>query len=158
MAVLLQDVFTSSPIVYFAITGLVAYVAYKAVTDPLRKVPGPWLARFTRLWELRQIRTNVFERVNIDLHGRYDPVLRIAPNRYSINCPATVQQVYGHGTKSYKDRWYRAFGHPDDTQADIFSVIDERRHAANRRKVVLVQHDNAGGIRAICRHLHCDAR
>ncbi|PVH95098.1 cytochrome P450 [Periconia macrospinosa] len=63
------------------------------------------------------------------------PIVRTAPNRYSINCPEAVQQIYGHGSKFIKDRWYRAYDHPDDAHADIFSVINERRHAVNRRKV-----------------------
>jgi len=41
------------------------------VTDPLRDVPGPLLARFTRLWEMHQLRKGRFEQVNIDLHRRY---------------------------------------------------------------------------------------
>lgn len=46
-----------------------------------------------------------------------------------------VQQIYGHGSKFYKDKWYRAYGHPDDDHADLFSVMNEKRHAANRRKI-----------------------
>lgn len=67
----LQDSFTSSPILLIAVVVLVAYVIYPAVTDPLRKVPGPWLARFTRFWELQHILASHFEQVNIDLHDRY---------------------------------------------------------------------------------------
>jgi hypothetical protein len=44
---------------------------YRAVTDPLHKVPEPWLARITRLWELHHIRTNHFEQINIKLHDKY---------------------------------------------------------------------------------------
>ncbi|KAL3471768.1 pisatin demethylase [Aspergillus californicus] len=100
-----------------------------------RRVPGPWLARWTRLWEWHHVRSNHFEQVNLMLHRKYGSVVRIAPNRYSISCPQAVQQVYGHATRFTKDRYYRAFGHPDDSQADLFTVIDERRHATNRRKV-----------------------
>ena len=53
------------------LVGLIAYGVYRIVTDPLRKVPGPWLARFTRLWELQSVRGNHFEQVNIDLHHKY---------------------------------------------------------------------------------------
>ncbi|CAI6237486.1 unnamed protein product [Periconia digitata] len=121
-----------------AVWGAIVYALialYKLATHPLRNVPGPWQARITRLWELSQVRANHFEHVNINLHATYGPIVRTAPNRYSLNCPEAVQQLYGHGSKFIKDRWYRAYGHPEDAHADIFSVIDERRHAVNRRKV-----------------------
>ncbi|WPH01320.1 putative cytochrome P450 [Acrodontium crateriforme] len=115
--------------------GVIVTIA-RYLSHPLLRVPGPWLARFTRLWELIQIRQDHFEEVSIALHEKYGPVVRLAPNRYSISTPDAVQQIYGHsGTVFKKDRWYRPFGHPDDDQADIFSVINEQRHAANRRKV-----------------------
>ena len=61
---------------------------YKILTDPLRDVPGPFLARFTRLWELQQLRKGHFERVNIDLHKQHGAqTIHIALQRTS--CGAT---------------------------------------------------------------------
>ncbi|KAH8691014.1 putative cytochrome P450 [Phaeosphaeriaceae sp. PMI808] len=126
---------TFIPFLFFGAAAYALITLFKVATHPLGKVPGPWQARITRFWELRQVRANHFEHVNIKLHAKYGPIVRVSPNRYSINCPEAVQQIYGHGSKFTKDRWYRAYGHPDDAHADIFSVIDERRHAVNRRKV-----------------------
>ena len=62
-------------------------------------------------------------------------VVRIAPNRYSISSPDAVQQIYGHTSRFTKDRFYRAFGHPDESKFDLFSMVNVQTHASRRRKV-----------------------
>jgi hypothetical protein len=42
-----------------------------AAISPLRKVPGPFAARFTRLWYWQKIRDGEFEKTNQQLHQRY---------------------------------------------------------------------------------------
>lgn len=42
-----------------------------AVTDPLRKIPGPTAARFTNLWLARQYVKGDFHRTNRRLHAKY---------------------------------------------------------------------------------------
>ncbi|PKY06141.1 pisatin demethylase [Aspergillus campestris IBT 28561] len=125
----------SGPILFVTVVAVVAHRLYGFIHDPLRRVPGPWLARFTRLWELVQICGGHFEQINLDLHRRYGPVVRVTPDRYSIASPGAVRKIYSHGSGFTKARWYRAFGDPEDSQADMFSVTDEQRHAAHRRKV-----------------------
>lgn len=44
---------------------------YQTLTSPLRRVPGPLLARFTRLWELQAIRKHENAALNIALHEKY---------------------------------------------------------------------------------------
>jgi hypothetical protein len=41
------------------------------VRDPLRTVPGPFLARFTRLWYLQKVWKGDFEKTNIELHQKH---------------------------------------------------------------------------------------
>lgn len=59
------------------------YSAGRAYLDPLRDVDGPFIARFTGFWYLKKIFDGEFELVNIALHKRYGPIVRIAPNVYS---------------------------------------------------------------------------
>jgi hypothetical protein len=40
-------------------------------TSPLRRVPGPFLARFTRFWYLKAVARGDFEKTNVELHKRY---------------------------------------------------------------------------------------
>lgn len=44
---------------------------FRAVFTPLRSVPGPFLARFSRLWYLYKLWEGNFEKVNIELHRKY---------------------------------------------------------------------------------------
>jgi hypothetical protein len=53
-------------IVLWLITPLI-----RGLISPLRSVPGPFLARFTRLWELRAIYKHDFATYNIELHKKY---------------------------------------------------------------------------------------
>lgn len=84
----------------YAVFGLVTWLI-----DPLRSVPGPTIARFTRLWYLYKIYKGDFERTNVDLHKKYGPVVRIAPNEYSIDDVEAAKIIYGHGNAFVKVRW-----------------------------------------------------
>lgn len=44
---------------------------WRALSTPLRDVPGPFAARFTRLWYLKNVWRGDFEKVNVRLHDRY---------------------------------------------------------------------------------------
>jgi hypothetical protein len=44
--------------------------AFDLVRDPLRDIPGPFLARFTRLWLLRQYVKGDFQKTNLQLHDQ----------------------------------------------------------------------------------------
>ncbi|KAK5723191.1 hypothetical protein LTR17_013911 [Elasticomyces elasticus] len=110
-------------------------LAFHLVFDPLRDIPGPFAARFTRLWELQQIRGNKFEQTNEELHAKYGSVVRLAPGRYSIDDAAALKLMFGHASKFRKASFYHAFGNPDTLKADMFSELEINRHSAKRRKV-----------------------
>ena len=66
--------FSATEYTFFVLLALGAIVLrflYITFTDPLRDVPGPFIARYTRLWELQQFRKGHFERINIDLHKQH---------------------------------------------------------------------------------------
>lgn len=78
----------------------IIYSFIRAAASPLRSVPGPPAARFNRLWYLQKIWTGEFSRLNIDLHRKYGPVVRLAPNEYSLDDPTAVKAIYGFGQYS----------------------------------------------------------
>jgi len=47
------------------------YYIVPAFLSPLRHVPGPFWARFTRLWKLIEIYGGHFEKTNVELHRKY---------------------------------------------------------------------------------------
>ncbi|KAK5128187.1 hypothetical protein LTR08_004078 [Meristemomyces frigidus] len=75
-----------------------------------------------------------FESTNVDLHKKYGPIVRLAPNRYSIADPSCVRAIYGIGSKFSKSDYYHPFGNPDTSHKDIFSERSNEVHSANRRK------------------------
>lgn len=105
------------------------------LSNPLKSIPGPFLARFTRLWELHAVRKGDFEKTHYKLHERYGPIVQLAPNKYSISDPEEADQIYHHGSQFIKADFYHAFGNPDPVDADAFSERDTERHAFKRRKV-----------------------
>jgi hypothetical protein len=80
----------------------ILFVIVQTALDPLRKVPGPIFARFTRLWYIKTLYNGNFELVNVGLHKAYGPVVRIAPNQYSIDDLDSAKVIYGHGSNFIK--------------------------------------------------------
>jgi hypothetical protein len=50
---------------------LIIYCIVGAIADPLRSVPGPILAMFTRFWYSRALAQVDFEKQNIELHRKH---------------------------------------------------------------------------------------
>jgi hypothetical protein len=126
-----------------------------AASGPLRSVPGPLLARFTRLWYLRAVSKGDFEKTNIELHrkhGRKDrsykdfllfnlsdlstsgKIVRIGPNHYSIDDPEAAAIIYNYNNVFAKpDFFFSTFQPPDPNMANSFSVRDNKRSVEWRR-------------------------
>ncbi|KAF4554808.1 Cytochrome P450-like protein 7 [Elsinoe fawcettii] len=126
---LLVPVLLSLPFLYLL------FIVIKSYASPLRRVPGPFFARFSKLWYLRNIFKGGFEKTNIELHQKLGPIVRIAPNQYSIDDVEAIRIIYGHGTSFVKNDWYYASGNPDDRFHDLFTDRNPKRHSELRRKV-----------------------
>ncbi|KAF2123910.1 cytochrome P450 [Dothidotthia symphoricarpi CBS 119687] len=116
---------------------LVALVAlaltYTWLADPLRKVPGPFRARFSRLWMVHRSRKGDMHTTMIALHKKHGHLVRTAPNEVSISDPAALKTIYGAGTKFWKSDWYSVWqGH---RTFDLFGERNEKVHGRQRRLV-----------------------
>lgn len=100
--------------------------------SPLRSVPGPFLARFTKLWYLHRVWNGQFHHENIELHRKHGRVVRYAPGRYSISDPAALKTIYGLGQAFNKSNWYEAWTPPG--RPSLFTIQDNKLHATVRRK------------------------
>lgn len=60
------------------------HAIYHLLISPLSDIPGPFWARYTRLWYLYKSNTGNFHLDNIKLHETYSKIIRVAPNIYSI--------------------------------------------------------------------------
>ncbi len=132
---------SSNPILRYIILAIPILVTtrllvflYTSLTSPLRSVPGPLLARFTRLWYFHRLSLGRFEHDDIALHKKHGPVVRIAPDMYSIDAPEVVRKVYGINSKFPKSDWYYAWQHPDPNRWTLFPDRDMKRHAETRKR------------------------
>lgn len=64
---------------------LLGWIIYTITLHPLSRVPGPFLARISRLWYLRKIWTEDVEKYERALHAKHGPLVRIAPNEVSCS-------------------------------------------------------------------------
>lgn len=102
----------------------------EAVTSPsLLSIPGPFLARFTRLWYFTRVWNGDFEKENLALHAKYGSIVRVSPGHYSINDKADVKTVYGSGSRFTKSAWYEAFKEPSPHEWSVFTDRDNKRHS-----------------------------
>lgn len=82
----------------YALAILFVFSILRALLSPLRHLPGPFLARFTRGWYAYQMYRGDLPRTLPALHKKYGPIVRLGPNEYSISDPEAVKPLYGHGT------------------------------------------------------------
>jgi len=106
---------------------------------PCRRIPGPFVARFTRLWYFYIVWTGHAERTIMRLHrkharpGQYfAPVVRLGPNMFSIVSPD--DGLYNIRSKMPKTAWYDGWKHPSPDRFTLFTDRDIKRHAESRRK------------------------
>lgn len=74
---------------WFLVAAVVVYslvwLLYTLLLHPLSGIPGPTLAKITRLWYLRKIWTENVEKHEKALHAKHGPLIRIAPNEVSCS-------------------------------------------------------------------------
>lgn len=92
--------------VLLLVLALVTRVVYNVYFHPLRKVPGPFLAKVTELWRTNKYAQGRWHEDIVDLHEQYGPVVRISPNEVSFIDQAALEQVYGHSTGTKKVCFY----------------------------------------------------
>ncbi|KAF4462515.1 Pisatin demethylase [Fusarium albosuccineum] len=121
--------------------------------SPLRRIPGPLLARVTRWWEYRLVTKGDSNLQYIRLHKKYGecippiaffqltdeiysgPVVRVGPNRYSVSQPKDVKAIYELGGKFTKSDYYKPLLNPKPDEQNIFPIQDNERHKERRRRI-----------------------
>ncbi|RYP11870.1 hypothetical protein DL767_011273 [Monosporascus sp. MG133] len=110
---------------------LIFRALYKRYASPLRRYPGPFLASFSRLWKVISTVKGQTNHDHIQLHQRYGPIVRIAPNEVSISSPTAARTILSAGKRFYKTDFYAVF--PPPQNADIFTEIREDVHAMKKK-------------------------
>jgi cytochrome P450 len=115
------------------LTRFLIYPIFRALFNPLRSIPGPLFARLSRLYYLHGVSTGSFHHTNLALHKRYGPVVRLAPNLYSLDSPLAIKAIYSIKSNYAKSDWYDGWRHPDPNKNSIFPQRDVQKHAETRK-------------------------
>ncbi|KAI5887036.1 cytochrome P450 [Schizophyllum commune H4-8] len=107
-------------------------VPYALDTHRLRGYPGPFLAKFSDFWLALLSRGGHRSEKVHELHEKYGPFVRIAPNHLSIAHPDALQTVYAHGNGALKSDFYDAFV---AIHRGLFNTRDRAEHT-RKRKIV----------------------
>lgn len=75
-----------------AVTSLERLQKYR--TSSLKKVPGPFLARFSNLWRFLDAYGGRSELTQRTLHEKYGSAVRLGPNIVSLSDPALLRTIY----------------------------------------------------------------
>ncbi|KAK0202475.1 cytochrome P450 monooxygenase pc-bph [Desarmillaria ectypa] len=109
---------------------LVHLVPYLSDSHRLRSYPGPLVAKFSDAWlgfvGYQGRRSEVVH----DLHRKYGPFVRIAPDHISVALTDAQPLVYGHGNGALKSPFYDVFA---STSPGLFDVRDRQAHTRKRK-------------------------
>ena len=75
---------------------------WTALRSGLRGIPGPFAARFTRLYLFRQATKGNGHTLYYDLHQRYGKLVRVGPEKVSISDADAIPLIYNISSKYRK--------------------------------------------------------
>lgn len=75
-----------------------------ALRPGLRTLPGPFFARFSKLYRVFKVVPGDPPQFYVKLHEQYGPIVRTGPNTVSISDPSTIPIIYGTNYKYLKVR------------------------------------------------------
>ncbi|KAM0270038.1 hypothetical protein ACHAQH_009574 [Verticillium albo-atrum] len=130
------------PIPWLAAGGLLVatYVTWCILVylqSPLRRYPGPFIAKFTDLWRAYHTLCGDIHLVNLRAHQKYGPVVRTGPNNLDLDLPDLIKTIYTTDSKWLKTEFYPPASNVVDRKPvpNLFSLIDPVEHARQRRPV-----------------------
>ncbi|KAH0841174.1 hypothetical protein AYO21_06936 [Fonsecaea monophora] len=119
-----------------AVLYLLGWIVYCRTLHPLAKIPGPFLASVSRLWIMHQTSHGKMQDVQRELHRKYGPLIRIAPNEIACADPEAIPHIYRTTNALSKSDFYPVWGNKSFSKyPDHFSTTDEKLHAQRRRIV-----------------------
>lgn len=119
---------------------IIVRALYRKYASPLRNYPGPWLASTTRLWKVISTTSTRTHLDHIELHKKYGPFVRIAPNEVSLSSPEAARTLLSAGKRFCKTEFYGVF--PPVENPDIFTEVREDAHT-QKKKVANVAYSMA---------------
>ncbi|KAH6683345.1 cytochrome P450 oxidoreductase [Halenospora varia] len=113
----------------------VVWVIYQRFFSPLADVPGPFWASITRFWYFNRAAAEDMHRYTKELHKKYGPLVRIAPDEVSCSEPAAMKTIYAVNAGYTKTDFYLTQAPNMSPHGDSFSQQDEKKHTFRRRMI-----------------------
>ncbi|KAH7409032.1 cytochrome P450 oxidoreductase [Cadophora sp. MPI-SDFR-AT-0126] len=118
------------------VTYELGWILYCRYFHPLRSIPGPFLASFSRTWIVFMTASGSMEKTERALHKKHvGHLVRIAPNEVSCSDPEAIRIIYSTKKVFNKTDWYNTWTPPNLAYAGHFPTRDEKEHAERRRIV-----------------------
>jgi len=96
-------------------------------------VPGPFVAKFTSKWLEYQGFTGHKTETFHEMHHRYGPVVRVAPDELLFSDPALIKKIYGFKASYLKTSFYTGF---DDGGEPVLFTLRDRALHRDRKKLM----------------------
>lgn len=84
-------------VVLGSMISILAYISYYGFLSPLSGIPGPFIARFTRLWLAYHGWKGDFHVVLTEIHEKYGTTVRVGPDEVLTLSPDAIKKIYGRG-------------------------------------------------------------
>lgn len=111
---------------------ILTHCAYNLFFHPLRSYPGPLLWRAARLpYVLRALQGRLAYDL-LDLHERYGPVIRIAPNELALAYEGVWEEIHGGTYENEMEKWKPYYRVQHDQTGFIFTAPADE-HSKMRR-------------------------
>jgi cytochrome P450 len=109
---------------------------YNLFFHPIANVPGPFFGRISNIPYTRWFWDGYFHRIGLNLHAKYGPVVRVAPNLLSFDTETSYREIYcymGGRTPFIKGGYYTALDR--GKFPSIVSTIDPAEHSRMRKLI-----------------------
>ncbi|KAI1394149.1 benzoate 4-monooxygenase cytochrome P450 [Hypoxylon trugodes] len=113
-------------------------IFYNLFVHPLSKVPGPWTAAFSDIPFCRWVLGGRQPFKMVELHEKYGPAVRIAPNEVSFNSAQSWKDIYA--LKPGRQVFIKSDFYAGSTSATngFTSIISERRPEVHKKMRTLL--------------------
>ncbi|KAJ9133804.1 Cytochrome P450 [Pleurostoma richardsiae] len=105
--------------------------AYQRDRKRLRRFPSVSCAGITDAWGVLHQYLHTRTRAVHEAHRRHGAVVRVGTEHLSFASLQAIRDIYGHGTPTTKDNFYRAFV---STHLNISDAQDKAVHSVKRRR------------------------
>lgn len=118
-------------------------IFYNFYFHPLKSYPGPKFLIAARLPYLKWMASGTLVPHFRELHEKYGPVVRVAPNELSYTSPEALKIIYGHRQPGEGFRKNPAFFQPATNGVHSILTSEGEAHSSVRRKILPAFSDKA---------------